>query len=114
MLPWWLSGKEPPTNAGYVASIPGSRRFYGGGSGTPLQYSCLENPMGRGAWWATVQGGRKESDPTYRLNNKSVCITMVLSKFVPPAPSPTVATSLASTSVTPFPALQIGSSVPFF
>ena len=37
-----------------VGSIPESGRFPGGGNGNPLQYSCLENPMGRGAWWATV------------------------------------------------------------
>ena len=52
-----VSGKEPPTNAGDVGdmgSIPGMGRFPGGGHGNPLQYSCLENPMGRGAWQATV------------------------------------------------------------
>ena len=37
-----------------VGSIPGSRRSLGGGHSNPLQYSCLENPMDRGAWWATV------------------------------------------------------------
>ena len=37
-----------------VCSIPGSGRSPGGGHGNPLQYSCLENPMGRGTWWATV------------------------------------------------------------
>ena len=42
-----------------VGSIPGSGRFPGGGNGNTLQYSCLENPMGRGAWWATVQGVAK-------------------------------------------------------
>ena len=36
----------------------------------PLQYSCLENPMDRGAWWDTVHGVAKESDTTYQLNNK--------------------------------------------
>ena len=36
--------------------IPGLRRFSGEGNGNPLQYSCLENPMGRGTWWATVHG----------------------------------------------------------
>ena len=36
----------------------------GGGHGNPLQYSCLENPMDRGAWWATVQGVAKELDMT--------------------------------------------------
>ena len=39
--------------------IPGSRRSPGEGNGNPLQYSCLENPMDRGAWWATVQGAAK-------------------------------------------------------
>ena len=51
--------KYPPTNAGDprdVGSIPGLARSPGEGHGTPLQYSCLENPMDRGAWWATVHG----------------------------------------------------------
>ena len=43
-------------NAGDAASIPGSGRSPGEGDGNPLQYSCLENPMDRGAWWATVPG----------------------------------------------------------
>ena len=48
--------KNPPANAdiGLVGSIPGSRRSPGGGQGNPLQYSCLENPMDRGAWQAVV------------------------------------------------------------
>ena len=37
-----------------MGSIPGSGRSPGGGHGNPLQYSCLENPMDRGAWWATI------------------------------------------------------------
>ena len=40
--------------AGDVGSIPGSGRSPGGGNGNAFQYSCLENPMARGAWWATV------------------------------------------------------------
>ena len=44
--------------------IPGSGRSPRGGHGNPLQYSCLENPMDRGAWQATVQGGHKELDMT--------------------------------------------------
>ena len=47
--------KNPPANAGDLrdlGSIPGSGRTSGGGHGNPLQYSCLENPMDRGAWWA--------------------------------------------------------------
>ena len=42
--------------------IPESGRFPGEGNGNPLQYSCLENPTERGAWWATVRGIAKESD----------------------------------------------------
>ena len=55
-LPWWLSGKEPTCNAGDLSSIPGSGRSPGGGHGNPLQDSCLENPMDRGAWQARVHG----------------------------------------------------------
>ena len=44
--------------------IPGSGRSLGEGPGNPLQYSCLENPMDRGAWQATVHGVTKESDTT--------------------------------------------------
>ena len=54
--------KNPPANAGDVrdaGSIPGSGRFPGGGHGNPLQYSCLENPMDRGAWWAIIHGVAK-------------------------------------------------------
>ena len=46
--------KNPPANAGDVSSIAGSGRSLGGGHGNPLQCSCLENPMSRGAWRATV------------------------------------------------------------
>ena len=51
--------KNPPANAGDirdVGSIPGSGRYPEGGHGNPLQYSCLENPLDRGAWWAMVHG----------------------------------------------------------
>ena len=68
----WLRGKESAYSAerhGDVGSIPGLGRSSGEGNGNPLQYSCLENPMDRGAWWATVHGVSKESDTTVRLNN---------------------------------------------
>ena len=54
--------KNPPANAGDVSdvgSIPGLRRSPGGGQGNPLQYSCLENPIDRGAWWVTAHGGHR-------------------------------------------------------
>ena len=58
--------KNPPTRAGDLrdaASLPGSGRSPGGGHGNPLQDSCLENPMDRGAWRATVHSVA-ESDTT--------------------------------------------------
>jgi len=53
-LPQWLSGKKSTFNTGDVGSIPELGRIPGGGYGNPLQYSCLENPMDRGTWWAMV------------------------------------------------------------
>ena len=49
--------KNLPADSGDISdvdSVPGSERPAGGGNGNPLQYSCLENPMDRGAWWAIV------------------------------------------------------------
>ena len=51
--------KNLPVNAGDIrdaGSIPGWGRSLGGGHGNPLQYSCLGNPMDRGAWWVTIHG----------------------------------------------------------
>ena len=56
--------KNPPANAGHLGSIPGLASSSGEGNGNPLQYSCLGNPMFRGAWQATVHGLAKESDMT--------------------------------------------------
>ena len=68
--------KKLPVNAGDIrdmASIPGSRRSPGGGHGNPLQYSCLENPMGGGAWWATVRG-TAEADMTEATYRKAALV----------------------------------------
>ena len=62
---WWPCGyvlrwiKNLPADTGDPSFIPGSGRSPGGGSGNPLQYSCLENPVDRGAWWAAVHGVAK-------------------------------------------------------
>ena len=68
MLLWWLSGKESTCGAGDAGLISGSGRSPEEENGNPLQYPCLENPMDRGAWWATVHGVTKKSDMTERLN----------------------------------------------
>ena len=60
-------GKESACNAGDLGSIPGSGRSPGEGTGNPPQYSCLENPMDRGAWWALVHGVTKSW--TQRVSN---------------------------------------------
>ena len=55
--------RNPSANAGEVGdvgSLPGSGRSLGGGHGNPLQYSCLENAMNRGAWWASVHRVAKD------------------------------------------------------
>ena len=63
-LPSWCYGKLPACqfrNTGDMGLNPGLGRSPGGGHGNPLQFSCLDNPMDRGAWWATVHGAA-ESD----------------------------------------------------
>ena len=61
------SGKEFACNAGDPGSVPVSGSSPGEKKGNPLQYSCLENPMDRGAWWATVHGVAKSRTRLNRL-----------------------------------------------
>ena len=58
-FPGGSDGKASAYNAGGPGSIPGSGRSPGKGNGNPFQYSCLENPMDGGAWWATIHGVAK-------------------------------------------------------
>ena len=87
--------KESACSAGDPGSIPGSGRSPGGGNGNPLQYSFLENPMDRGAWWATVHKIAKSqtilSANTHKHRcaspkNKDLllsnCNTMIASKMI--------------------------------
>ena len=60
-----------PVNAGDMGSIPGLGRCLGEGNDYPLQYSCLKNPMDRGAWWALVHGVPKDVDRTEQLKNSN-------------------------------------------
>ena len=57
-------GKESTCSPGDAGSIPGSGSSPGGGNDNPFQYSCLENPMDRGLWWAAVHRVCKELDTT--------------------------------------------------
>ena len=64
-LPGGSDSKESAFSVGDPGSVPSSRRFPGVGNGNPLQYSCLENSMDKGTWWATYSPwGHKESDTT--------------------------------------------------
>ena len=71
-FPGGSDGKASAYNAGDLGSIPGLGRSPGEGNGNPLQYSCLENSMDRGAWWAIVHGVAKSrtrlSDFTFLLH----------------------------------------------
>ena len=58
-FPGGSDDKESSCNVGDPGSIPGLGRPLGEGNGNPIQYSCLGNPMDRGAWWATVHGVAK-------------------------------------------------------
>ena len=68
-LLWWLSGKEPPCQSRRCVFDPWSGSSPGEGHGNPLQYSCLENLIDRGAWRDTVHGVTKESNTAEQLNN---------------------------------------------
>jgi len=68
MYIWGFPGgsvvKNLPAKAGNAGSIPGSGRSPEEGNSNSLKYSCLGNPVDRGAWWAIVHGFKKESDMT--------------------------------------------------
>ena len=68
--------KNPPANAGDAGSVPGSGRSPEGGNGYPLQYSCLENPMDRGAWRAIVHGVTTELDMIEQLSNNKQSVNV--------------------------------------
>ena len=81
-FPGGSEGKESACSARDLGSIPGLGRSPGEGNGNPLQYFCLGNPMGRGAWWPTVSSwGQKESDMTEWLTPSLLVNEKVLLKL---------------------------------
>ena len=74
LFPGGSDGKESACNAGDLGLIPGLGRSPGEGNGTPLQYSCLVNPMDRGAWWAVVHGVTEESGVSEPLTLSLSCL----------------------------------------
>ena len=71
-------------NVGHLGLTPGSGRSPGEGNGNPLQYSCLKNPMDRGAWWSLDNPrGHKESDTTEQLTlPDTLCAYISLIKLI--------------------------------
>ena len=77
LLPWWLSSREYSYQCRRHRRCkfnPWVRRSLGVGNGNPLQYSFLEYPMDRRAWWATVHNGHKELATTKRLSMHTKCV----------------------------------------
>ena len=66
------ASKESSCNAGNSSSIPGSGRSPGGGHGNPLEYSCLENPMDRGAWQGTVHRVAKSQTQQKQVSTHAI------------------------------------------
>ena len=88
-FPGGLVVKNPPINAGGLGLIPGLGRSPGEGNGYWLQYSCLENPMDRGAWQATVHGVTKSTATVHGIghdlvnnNNKTIWIIFIIWIFI--------------------------------
>ena len=73
-LLWWLSGKEPACQCRRQRFNPWVGNIPGEGSGNPLQYSCLENPMNRRSWWATVHGVTKTQTQLGNSAHMHACI----------------------------------------
>ena len=121
-------GKESSCNERYPGSIPGSGRSSGEGNGNPLHYSCLKNPMDRGAWWAKSIGlrrvGHKWSNLACRLQHTrlpfpslspGVCSNLdPLSQWCHPANSSSVAPSPPALSLSQHQSFFFFSSISLF
>ena len=82
-LPWWLSIKNLPANAGDMGSIPESGRSPGEGNGHPLQYSCLGDPTDREALLATVHGvAKSQTQISYQITTTNVYIIVIVNTII--------------------------------
>ena len=77
-LPGGSVGKESTCNVIDLSSIPGLGKSPGGGHGYPLQYSCLENPRDRGAWWAAVHRAVKGQTQVKQLSRHTTTFTTLM------------------------------------
>ena len=82
-LSWWLSGKESTCQSRRCGTMPVSGRFPVEGNGNPLQFSCFENQMNRGAWQAAIHGVAKKSDMTYWIKQQKLMMENLAQEFVP-------------------------------
>ena len=84
LLTWGWGGsvvKNHPANAGNTGSNPGLGNLPGEGNASPLQYSCVENPMDKAAWWATVHSVTKSRSWLKWLNNTKKCSFKVMKSY---------------------------------
>ena len=81
-FPGGSDGDEAACDAGDPGSVPGSGRHPGEGDGYPLQDSCLENSMDRGAWWATVHEVTKSPTRLKRLSLTLWCLQTAIEKHI--------------------------------
>ena len=82
-LPWWLSIKNLPANAGDLGLIPRSGRSPGEGNGHPLQYSCLGDPTDREALLATVHGvAKSRTQISYEITTTNVYIIVIVNTIL--------------------------------
>ena len=102
-LLWWPSGKESACQVGDVGLIPGSGWSTAEGNDNPLQYSCLENPMDREAWWTTVHVSQRvrhdwetnnNSRWTLLISHGHNLLSLPLPHLAPPFPITTLRCSL--------------------
>ena len=95
--------KNPPPNCRRLKRCwfdPWVRKIPGGGHRNRLQYSCLENSMDRGAWWASVSGGHKESDMTEHAHTHNALLILYNPSSLQTLPSLTVCRVNISTRLT--------------